>query len=387
MSEEWPCVPAGTVTRQRREAVRLEAGVDYRTMGVRWYGKGAYSRGTVTTESIKAKSLYRARSGDFVFNRIDTQNGAFDVINDELDGFLVTNEFPLYEVDAQALDARFLLFYFQQAEVQRQIGLRRAGSEGRARWKEPDFEAWTIPLPPLPVQERIVEVIGAVDHQIAALDSEVETGWLAHGATREWLLSTAPRVPLASVCGVEARLVDPRLDEYADLIHVGVEAITKETGDIVEAKTARADALISGKFLFGRSDVIFSKIRPSLRKVAVPGFEGLCSADAYPLTPVDGIPPTMLRESLLENRFVDQVISMSGRTKMPKVNRTQLFSLDVAMPDPEDRQRVDAALLALRDQIAATRSDVERLRAVRAALLTSLFNRDMEITDAERAVA
>lgn len=169
---EWRNLPAGKIARQRREIVRLEPGIEYRTMGVRWYGKGAYDRGVVTTETVKAKSLYRARKGDFTFNRIDTDKGAFDVVSAELDGALATNEFPLYEVDKEEMDARFLLFYFQQPEVLRQIGAVRAGSEGRARWKEADFEAWIVPVPPLPVQERIVEVVGAVDSQIAALDRD-----------------------------------------------------------------------------------------------------------------------------------------------------------------------------------------------------------------------
>ncbi|MCD5422676.1 hypothetical protein LRS71_24505 [Rhodococcus pyridinivorans] len=131
---EWRHLPAGKIARQRREIVRLEPGVEYRTMGVRWYGKGAYDRGIVTTETVKAKHLYRAREGDFTFNRIDTDKGAFDVVSTELDGALTTNEFPLYEVDEEEIDTRFLLLYFQSPEVLRQIGAVRAGSEGRARW-------------------------------------------------------------------------------------------------------------------------------------------------------------------------------------------------------------------------------------------------------------
>lgn len=165
---EWRYIEAGKVARQRREIVRLEPGTEYRTMGVRWYGRGAYDRGIVTTETVKASSLYRAREGDFTFNRIDTQKGAFDVVPAELDGALATNEFPLYEVNEEEIDARFLLLSFLRPEVLNQIGAVRAGSEGRARWKEPDFEAWVIPVPPLPVQQQVVEMIGAVDAHLTA---------------------------------------------------------------------------------------------------------------------------------------------------------------------------------------------------------------------------
>ncbi|WP_107490845.1 restriction endonuclease subunit S [Streptomyces barkulensis] len=171
---DWQHVPAGKIAHQRREIVRLEPGTEYRTMGVRWYGRGAYDRGVVTTETVKAKSLYRVREGDFTFNRIDTQKGAFDVVPEDLDGALATNEFPLYKVNEEEVDARFLLLNFQRSEVLQQIGAMRAGSEGRARWKEADFEAWMVPVPPLPVQRRIIEVISAMDDQITALDKEAE---------------------------------------------------------------------------------------------------------------------------------------------------------------------------------------------------------------------
>jgi len=141
-------------------------------MGVRWHGKGAYDRGTGTTETIKAKTLFRARSNDFVFNRIDTQKGAFDVVPSFLEGALATNEFPLYETDAEALLPHFLLIYFRQESVLRSIETSRGGSEGRARWKEHDFESWWIPLPDLPVQRRIVDLVSSVERCASVLDEE-----------------------------------------------------------------------------------------------------------------------------------------------------------------------------------------------------------------------
>ncbi len=171
---KWEQVPAGFVAAQRKDIVKLEPGVEYRTMGVRWYGRGAYDRGIGTTESIKAKRLFRAHEGDFVFNRIDTQNGAFDVVPAALDGALATNEFPLYVVDRDRLSERFLLLYFQQSSVLAQIDAIRAGSEGRSRWKEADFEAWRIPLPSPAEQRRIVDLMAAVDAQVEALAKDVK---------------------------------------------------------------------------------------------------------------------------------------------------------------------------------------------------------------------
>ena len=51
-------------------------------------------------------------------------------------------------------------------------------------------------------------------------------------------------------------------------------------------KTAKEENLISGKFLFDESMILYSKIRPYLMKVVNCEFQGLCSADIYPLVPI-----------------------------------------------------------------------------------------------------
>ena len=80
------------------------------------------------------------------------------------------------------------------------------------------------------------------------------------------------------VCAITSTLVDPRKNEFLDLTHVGAGNIESKTGVFVDLKTAREERLISGKFLFDESMVLYSKIRPYLMKVARPDFEGLCSA-------------------------------------------------------------------------------------------------------------
>ena len=150
---EWPTTTVGRHVERQTEKVSITPGLEYETMGVRWYGKGAYRR---SASRPQTKTLSRAREGDFVFCRIDAQKGPFAVVPAALDGALVTNEFPLYSVDPTALDARFLVLWFLNQSTLDKIGRLRDGRDGRARWKEPDFEAWPIPHPPAPVQSASV---------------------------------------------------------------------------------------------------------------------------------------------------------------------------------------------------------------------------------------
>ncbi len=373
---EWPSVVVGKHVKARTDRVAIDPRVSYPTMGVRWYGKGAYLR---PNSHPKTKSLAPAHGGDFVFCRIDTQKGPFAIVPDDLDGALVTNEFPLFEVATEAFDPHFLVLCFLRPSVLHGIDARRNGRDGRARWREVDLESAVVPRPPLPVQRRIVEVIGAINETIETLEHEVETVTTLMSAVRQNLLQAAPEVPLSNLCSITARLVDPTVPKYSGLPHMGVDAIEKETGRILSMRSAKEDAVISGKFLVEPGQVVYSKVRPALRKACVPDQQVLCSADAYPLTPVPGVPAELLREALLEDSFTSRVVTASDRLKMPKVNRKQLFATSIRWPQPQDREGVVASLNAIRAQLQAVSDERDRLTTVRDDLLEALLNGEIDM--------
>lgn len=98
-----------------------------------------------------------------------------------------------------------------------------------------------------------------------------------------------PTKKLGEICEITSTLVDPRENQFLDLIHIGAGNIESMSGALIELKTAKDEGLISGKFLFDESMVLYSKIRPYLMKAARPDFHGLCSADIYPLKPLPGL--------------------------------------------------------------------------------------------------
>ena len=138
---------------------------------------------------------------------------------------------------------------------------------------------------------------------------------------------------LSEACAITSTLVDPRKTEFLDLTHVGAGNIESTTGIFVDLKTAREECVISGKFLFNESMVLYSKIRPYLMKVARTDFGGLCSADMYPLAPLPNqITRDYLFHLLLSKSFTDYAIQGSARAGMPKVNRKHLFEFTVWLP-------------------------------------------------------
>lgn len=278
------------------------------------------------------------------------------------------------------LDPRFASLLFASPAFHHQKIQYAAGTKV-TRISGADLARIEVAVPPLVEQRRIVDVMVSVDSQIRSLAEEMDRAGLCLAVARANFFDASPQAPLLDLATITAKMVDPRLPEFENMPHVGVDVIEKGTGRITDPRTAKEDRVISGKYLFEPGQVIFSKIRPALRKVALADFHGLCSADAYPLTAVEGVPPALLREALLHEPVVKAVIQMSGRTKMPKVNRKELFSISVAMPEVDDREVVAAALATLRSGSDALRAEIERLRMFRSALLGSLLNQDIEIPE------
>jgi type I restriction enzyme, S subunit len=125
------------------------------------------------------------------------------------------------------------------------------------------------------------------------------------------------------------------------MVLVAPDHIEASTGRLLATKTAAEQRAISGKYVFDSGDVVYSKIRPYLRKAIVAKFPGLCSADMYPLKPGVDISSPFILAVLLGHHFSTYAESVSVRSGMPKINRAELADYSFALP-PLSEQR-DAA--------------------------------------------
>ena len=123
--------------------------------------------------------------------------------------------------------------------------------------------------------------------------------------------------------------------KYADYPHIGIDSIQSGTGDLTGYHTVREDSVISGKYFFTPNHIIYSKIRPNLNKVALPEFEGLCSADAYPILPKSNCNRLFLAYVLRSEYFLDYIVKLSGRSNIPKVNKNQILGFSMPLPPIE----------------------------------------------------
>ena len=161
---------------------------------------------------------------------------------------------------------------------------------------------------------------------------------------------------------------------FIDLPHIGIDSIEKNTGKLIGYRTVREDQISSGKYLFTKKHIIYSKIRPNLNKVALPDFMGVCSADAYPiLTVEEKMNRIFLAHVLRSDYFLNFILSFSSRTNLPKVNKSQISKFKCPLP-PLSLQNKFADFVAQVDksQLAIQKS-LEELETLKKSLMQEYF--------------
>jgi type I restriction enzyme, S subunit len=207
----WPKVRMEDVLRRAAETIVPSAEQEYREVTVKLWGRGVVQRRTVRGGELNGTRRFVARTGQFIVSRIDARNGATGVVPPELDGALVTNDFPLFDVDRAKIETSFLHWLSKTPAF---VELCRRASEGttnRVRLREDRFLALEIPLPALAEQRRIVAVVDG----LAAKVTEARTLRRQEAEELERLArallfsdSSAPPTPMADL----VRLREPDVD-------------------------------------------------------------------------------------------------------------------------------------------------------------------------------
>lgn len=159
--------------------------------------------------------------------------------------------------------------------------------------------------------------------------------------------------------------IDPEDTTYSDCVLIAPNHIESGTGRLIAKETAAEQGAISGKYRCRRGDVVYSKIRPALRKATIADEDCLCSADMYPLRPRELLVSRYLLYLIVSGPFTEWAVLESDRVAMPKINRESLNDLRIPVPPTH----VQDGLVAFLDPRV---SEVDSLVAAKQRLLDLL---------------
>jgi len=171
---EWPMVKLGEVISRVDETEQILKPEDETFVTLKLHGKGVVPRNIGDGKTPKSFRGFRVKLGQFIYSRIDARNGAFGIIPAELDGAVVSKDFPVYEVDSAEIMPSILISICTSEHFVNQIRSMSNGATNRQRIKEDVLERMLIPLPPLGEQKRIAEILGGASKAINAIRTEIK---------------------------------------------------------------------------------------------------------------------------------------------------------------------------------------------------------------------
>lgn len=237
-----------------------------------------------------------------------------------------------------------------------------------------------VPLPPLGEQRRIAALLDKVSDLIAKRRAQLDKLDLLVKArfvemfgdfklnTKKWPISSFD----------EFAIIDGNMttdyEKYADYPHIGIDSIEKETGTLKGYRTVAEDGVISGKYVFTPKHIIYSKIRPNLNKVALPSFDGVCSADAYPILPIEGkCNRIFLAYNMRSQFFLDYILQFCNRTNLPKVNRKEVDGFRTPLPPIELQDNFADFVVQIDKSKLTIQQSLDKLETLKKALMQQYF--------------
>ena len=250
------------------------------------------------------------------------------------------------------------------------------------------YQYLKIPLPHKSEQQKVADCLGSLDDLIAAEGRKLEVlrqhkqGLMQQlfpqpGETRPRLrfqeFQNAPEWDLRAMSS--ASEVNPPNNGLPTLfIYIDLESV--KSGMLIERKEITRDAAPSrAQRRLNHKDIIFQTVRPYQRNnlffdisddceyVASTGYAQLRAHES----------PEFLYQLLHTDSFVSSVLARCTGSNYPAINPSALASIEVAMPQKTEQQKIASCLSSLDYLIAAEDKRLEVMRQHKQGLMQQLF--------------
>ena len=171
-------------------------------------------------------------------------------------------------------------------------------------------------------------------------------------------------------------------DMQPDMWLLDMEDIEKDTGRILRYGLVKEKKVQGDKTVFWKNDILYSKLRPYLKKILIAPADGICTTELVPFQMYGEIDRNYI-VMWLKSPFVNQIVNAdSYGVKMPRVGKSTMQNLALPLPPLAEQHRIVEKLETLKPLVDAYGRAAEELdelnRKFPGDLKKSLLQQAME---------
>ena len=232
------------------------------------------------------------------------------------------------------LNKEYLTFVLRSEKVKKQIK-SLTHSVGVPKLAIKRIKQIKIPLPPLSIQEEIVAEIEGYQKIIDGAKMVVENYKPQIDIDPDWEMVELGELFIK----VKENISPINLDE--DFInYIGLENISKGTGQLVGIYSKNPKDIKSTKTRFEKSDILYGKLRPNLNKVYLSELDGICSTDIIVLRNKGKVNSKFYSSYFLSDRFNNEVLKGLKGAQLPRIGYQYFSSIKVPFTDIDTQKQI-----------------------------------------------
>jgi restriction endonuclease S subunit len=252
-----------------------------------------------------------------------------------------------------------------------------------------------LELPPLPVQKRIIEIVGAIDEQVAALEIEAESLLRVRNATLGDILfrggegwSSAPLSEAGTLTRGRRFVKSDYVESGLGCIHYG-QIYTDYGASATRTVTYLPESFRGSMRLAQSGDVVIAGTSENVddvgKAVAWVGDDDVAVHDDCFIFRHNH-DPRYVSYFFASPLFQHEKRRFTSETKVVRISAASLKKIVMPIPPRDEQERISRMADAMDAQVVALRAEAEYLRQARVTLLTGLLSRTIKIEFAELEV-
>ena len=323
----------------------------------------------ISLKAHKELTKYNKPSlGDILYTRVGSY-GEAAIINKDIE-FSIFVSLTLIKPKKNIINNKYLV-YFLNSPIGKQLAKNGVNSSGVGNLNVSVVREFEIPVPSLSKQQSIVDEIDSLFINTNKLIDFDEQKLLKINLFKDSVLRNAFNVSSKKIKLKDEVEYDKENALGRNLPYIGMENISKNTMEVIgEINILKKK---SSTFVFNNSHVLFGRLRPYLKKVLTPSFDGQCSTEIFCLKPSKNIDRNFLAYWLLSPDILYKINSSYTGTRMPRANMKALLDYQfpiISIPEQKETViRINKAFALLNKLKITTQKKISNYKSLQASIL------------------